>query len=35
MPDQMSPPARAADPSTLSLEFGHAHRLADPAADGV
>ncbi|MFD9400283.1 hypothetical protein ACFWA4_15905 [Streptomyces sp. NPDC060011] len=28
-------PVRAADPSTLSLEFGHVHRLADRAAEGV
>ncbi|MGW6259940.1 hypothetical protein [Streptomyces sp. NPDC055085] len=35
MTDQTSSPAKAADPSTLSLGFGHVHQLADPAAEGV
>ncbi|MFH9968573.1 hypothetical protein ACH4PR_46010 [Streptomyces mirabilis] len=35
MTDQATRSDAKADPSTLTLEFRHAHRLIDPAAEGV
>ncbi|GGX58626.1 hypothetical protein [Streptomyces chartreusis] len=35
MTDQATRPPAKADPALLTLEFRHAHRLVDPAADGV
>ncbi|MFF5188772.1 hypothetical protein ACFY30_34240 [Streptomyces sp. NPDC000345] len=35
MTDQATRPQAKADPSTLSVEFRHVHRLIDPAAEGV
>lgn len=35
MTDQTTRPHAKADPSTLTLEFRHVHRLIDPAAEGA
>ncbi|MFF0465680.1 hypothetical protein [Streptomyces mexicanus] len=35
MTDQATRPPAKADPSTLTLEFRHGHRLVDPGAEGV
>lgn len=34
MTDQATRTSATADPSTLTLEFWHVHRLVEPAAEG-